>query len=72
MDTLLFAVSYLSIITSLLLIVVLDNNQRVFVYEDDVWTVKGRYETALEDDDDAVWTYENGQDILRFFIVSNL
>ena len=34
--------------------------------------MKGRYETALEDDEDAVWTYENGQDILQFFIVSIL
>jgi len=32
--------------------------------------MKGRYQTALEDDDDAVWTYEDGQDILRFLIVS--
>jgi len=50
----------------------LDQNQRVFVYEDNEWTVKGRYETALEDDEDAIWTYENGGDLLRFLIVSNL
>ena len=47
-----------------------DDNQRVFVYEDDMWTIKGRYERALEDNEDAIWTYENGQDILRFMIVS--
>jgi hypothetical protein len=35
-----------------------------------MWTIKGRYERALEDDEDATWTYENGQDILRFMIVS--
>ena len=35
-----------------------------------MWTIKGRYERALEDNEDAIWTYENGQDILRFMIVS--
>ena len=63
---------FVNYLKTLLLIVVLDHNQRVFVYEDDVWTMKGRYETALEDDEDAVWTYESSQDILRLFIVSNL
>lgn len=47
-----------------------DDNQRVFVHEDDMWTVKGRYEHALEDDDDVSWTYENGNDVLRFLLVS--
>ena len=40
-----------------------------------MWTVKGRYEHALEnddDDDDVSWTYENGQDVLRFLLVSFL
>ena len=63
---------FVNYLKTLLLIVVLDHNQWVFVYEDDVWTMKGRYETALEDDKDAVWTYESSQDILRLFIVSNL
>jgi len=48
----------------------IDDNHRVFVYEDDMWTVKGRYEHALEDDDDVSWTYENGHDVLRFLLVS--
>ena len=43
---------------------------RIFVYEDDMWTVKGRYDHALEDDDDVSWTYENGHDVLRFLLVS--
>lgn len=46
-----------------------DSNQRIFVYEDDMWAVKGRFETALEDDDDAVWTFANGQDILQVLLV---
>ena len=47
-----------------------DDNHRVFVYEDDMWTIKGRYDHALENDDDVSWTYENGQDVLRFLLVS--
>ena len=46
-----------------------DSNQRIFVYEDDVWAVKGRFETALEDDEDAEWSFLDGQDILRVLIV---
>lgn len=49
-----------------------DDNHRIFVYEDEMWTVKGRYEQALESDEDVCWTYENGQDILRFLLVSFL
>jgi len=32
--------------------------------------IKGHYETALDDDDDVIWEYENGQDFLCFLIVS--
>jgi hypothetical protein len=34
--------------------------------------VKGRYETALEDDEDLTWSYENGQDLVRLLLVSIL
>jgi hypothetical protein len=34
--------------------------------------VKGRFETALENDDDVLWAHDNGQDILRLLIVSPL
>jgi hypothetical protein len=49
-----------------------DSNQHIFVHEDDMWAVKGRFETALEDDDDVVWTFANGQDILGVLIICNL
>ena len=39
-------------------------NQHIFVYDDDEWMIKGRYQTAFEDNEDITWTYENGQDIL--------
>jgi hypothetical protein len=35
-----------------------------------MWTIKGRYEHAIETDDDVTWSYENGQDVLRFLLVS--
>ena len=47
-------------------------NSRIFVYEDSTWAVKGRFENALEDDDEAMWTFDNGQDILCLLIVSKL
>ena len=46
-------------------------NSRIFVYEDDTWAVKGRYENALEDNDHAMWTFDGGQDILCLLIVSD-
>jgi len=68
-DIPLFTVSYLSVL-GISLITFIDDNHRVFVYEDEMWTIKGRYETALEDNGEATWTYENGQDIMRFLVVS--
>ena len=49
---------------------ILELNSWIFVYEDDTWAVKGRYEDVLEDDEDAMWTCDSGQDILRLLIVS--
>ena len=47
----------------------LEFNQRVFVYEDSNWAAKGRYETALEDNDDISWTFDE-LDTLHLLIVS--
>ena len=49
----------------------LELNSQIFVYEDDTWAVKGLYENALEDNDDVMWTFDDGHDILRLLIVSN-
>ena len=54
----------------IIILLLVDDNHRIFVHEDDMWTVKGRYEHALEDDDDVSWTFENGNDVLRFLLVS--
>ena len=37
-----------------------------------MWAIKGRYETALEDNESALWTYSNGQDVLQLLIVSKI
>jgi len=41
-----------------------EQNQRVFVYEDNLWTIKGRYEAAMDDDDDE-WSILQDQFHLR-------
>jgi hypothetical protein len=46
-----------------------ERNQRVFVYEDDFWAIKGRYTTAVEDNDIADWKVLNDQFRLRLLIV---
>ena len=48
----------------------LEFNQRIFVYEDGTWAAKGRYKIALEDNDDAIWTFDEGFDVLHVLIVS--
>lgn len=50
--------------------IVLELNQRVFVYEDEMWDLKGRFETALEDDEDVTWKMDKGEPILQFLILS--
>jgi hypothetical protein len=46
-----------------------EKNQWIFVYEDDLWAVKGRYNTAVVDDDSAEWKVINNQFRLRLLIV---
>ena len=49
----------------------LELNSRIFIYEDNTWAVKGRYQDALEDNDDVMWTFDGGYDELYLLIVSN-
>lgn len=58
----LFVLLYLSIS--------LDDNPRIFVYEDEAWIIKGRYKDVLEDDDIATWSFDKGQDVMSLLIVS--
>ena len=46
-----------------------EQNQRVYVYEDDIWSIKGCYEAALYDDDDVEWSILQDQFRLRLLIV---
>jgi hypothetical protein len=48
----------------------LEQNQRVFVYEDNIWAVKGHFEAALADNDEIVWLVFQDQFLLRLLIVS--
>jgi hypothetical protein len=50
----------------------LDENRRIFLYENSVWNIKGRYETAMEDDDEAMWMEHDGDDVMRILVVSLL
>jgi len=46
------------------------SNHRIFILEDDIWDVKGRFEDALEDDEDATWSLKDGKKILEILVVS--
>ena len=52
--------------------ILLELNSRIFVHEDGTWAVKGRFENALEDDEDVTWTFDDGHDTLRVLIISSL
>jgi hypothetical protein len=47
----------------------LEQNQRVFVYEDNLWAVKGRYEAAVLDNDEVEWSVLQDQYRLRLLVV---
>ena len=47
----------------------LEHNQRIFVFEDNLWAVKGHYETAVVDNDDVDWSIVQDQFRLRLLIV---
>ena len=44
-------------------------SQLVYVYEEGNWSAKGHYETALEDNNDIMWTFDE-VDTLHLLIVS--
>ena len=39
------------------------------MYEDNLWSVKGRYEAAIEEDEEIEWSVLNQQFILKLLIV---
>jgi hypothetical protein len=56
-------------ICELLFITQVEFNRRVYVWEDDLWAVKGRYQSAVEDDDTVVWDTQDGKLVLRVAMV---
>ncbi len=48
----------------------LEQNQRVFVYEDNLWAVKGRYEAVVEENEEVDWSVLNHQFTLKLLLVS--
>ncbi|KAG6912827.1 hypothetical protein DXG01_011734, partial [Tephrocybe rancida] len=41
------------------------SNSRIFTWEEDMWNIKGRFEDAIQDDDDVPWVKENNKYIIR-------
>jgi hypothetical protein len=50
---------------------VLENNRHIYVLENSIWDLKGRYDMAVEDDDDLDWVKVDGEDVTRMLVVSN-
>jgi hypothetical protein len=46
------------------------HNSRIFVYEDDLWNIKGCYSTAIKDEEPITWDFINGEYVLPISIVS--
>ena len=49
---------------------VLDRNQCVFVYEDDMWAVKRPYQVVILEDEEVEWVPQDNGFVLRLLIVS--
>jgi hypothetical protein len=50
--------------------VVLDQNQCVFVYEDDMWAIKGPYQVAILEDEEVEWVVQDHGFVLQLLVVS--
>ena len=47
----------------------LEQNQRVFVYEDNLWAVEGRYDAAVADNEEVEWSVLPDHHRLRLLVV---
>jgi hypothetical protein len=47
-----------------------EKNQRIYVFEDDDWFVKGSFNVAAEEDDEVFWTCDNKKYSLAILCVS--
>jgi hypothetical protein len=49
--------------------IISESNSCVWVYEDDMWDLKGKYESALEEDEEVVWELKNNIYVLMVLVV---
>jgi hypothetical protein len=47
----------------------LEFNACVWVYEDEIWDLKGQYKTAIEEDEEVQWVFKNNVYILMILVV---
>jgi hypothetical protein len=50
----------------------LAHNQRIYNQDDGVWSIKGRYNMAMELDEDLVWTKNKGGYVTHILAVSHI
>jgi Txe/YoeB family toxin of Txe-Axe toxin-antitoxin module len=43
---------------------------RIHTYEQNEWTIRGKYETVVEDDEDIFWMKINKEHVLPMWLVS--
>ncbi len=43
---------------------------RIHTYEQNEWTIKGKYDTAVEDDEEIIWIKINKEHVLPMWLVS--
>ena len=55
----------------LILIFVLENNHHIYVLENSVWDLKGRFNMVVKDDDDIDWVKVKGEDAVSVLVVSS-
>ena len=50
----------------------IDVKRRIYIFEDDMWSLKGRFEVAEDEDEDIHWTKSaNGEHVAHLLSVSN-
>jgi hypothetical protein len=46
------------------------SENRIFTFEDGLWNVRGRYETALEENEELVWSNLGGEHVTHILMAS--
>jgi hypothetical protein len=49
----------------------IESNMRIHIYEENDWNIKGKYETALEDDEEVTWMKIDRNYVLPIWLVSD-